>query len=180
MDHLDKKGLIAKRYYRQDCTRHKNTHLKDLRKLDRSLEDVLLIDDTAQCMKLQPHNGLVIKSFHMDMRDKELIRLIPLLVFLSEVRDVRTARDWSRKFNDEEEIAYYDRNGQSKVLCRNSFLKFVVEKIHSDHLDLIFHGTNGDKTVVIVPPKRSLNKKKADESLDELATSDVDYEEIHK
>lgn len=115
----------------------------------------------------------------MDMRDKELIRLMPLLVFLSEVDDVRTVRDWFRKFNDQDNIAYTDKRGEVKVLCRNSFLKYVVEKIHSEHLDFIFHGQNGDKSVVIVPPKKSITKKLS-ESMEELATSDVDYEEIHK
>ena len=140
---------------------------------------MILIDDTAQCMKLQPHNGLVIKSFYMDMRDKELIRLMPLLVFLSEVDDVRTVRDWFRKFNDQDNIAYTDKRGEAKVLSRNSFLKYVVEKIHAEHLDFIFHGQNGDKSVVIVPPKKSITKK-ISESMEDLATSDVDYEEIHK
>lgn len=180
---MDKKKLISRRFYRQDCIRYRNGHMKDLRKLDRDLRDIILLDDTAQCMKLQPHNGLVIKSFYMDMRDKELMRLMPLLVFLSEVDDVRVVRDWFIKFNEEEHIEYNDRNGETKMLNRNSFLKYVVEKIHTDHLDIVFHGQNGDKTVVIPPPSRSFNKKPlydSDEEDVEVATSDFDYEEIHK
>lgn len=180
INYLDKKKLISRRYYRQDCIRSKNTNLKDLTKLGRDLKDIILIDDTAQCMKLQPHNGLIIKSFYMDMRDKELIRLMPLLVFMSGLDDVRTVRDWFRKFNEEEQIPYIDTFGNSRILHRDNFLKYVVDKIHTEHLDLIFHGRDGNKSVVIVPPKKSLNKKRLSESLDDLETSDVDFEEIHK
>lgn len=181
IDKMDKKKRISRRYYRQHCTRSKNNNLKDLTKLGASLKDVILLDDTAQCMKLQPQNGLVIKSFYMDMRDKELMRLMPFLVFLSELDDIRIVRDWFRVFNDQEKIHYTDKKGHQRVLNRNAFLKYSVDKIHTEHLDIIFHGQNGDKTVVIVPPKKnSLNFKPISESMEELATSEVDIEEVHK
>lgn len=41
---LDKKKLIGQRLYRQDCTRYKNTHIKDLRKFGRELKDIILLD----------------------------------------------------------------------------------------------------------------------------------------
>ena len=129
-------------------------------------------------MKLQPHNGLIIKSFFMDMRDKELIRIIPLLVFMAELDDMRTVRDWAKKFNEESMIEYQDKKGIEKLLNRNSFLKFVVDKIHTEHLDRIFHGESGDKNVVIFPKKS--DAKPLCDSMDDLATSDVDYEEVHK
>lgn len=132
-------------------------------------------------MKLQPQNGLVIKSFNSDMRDKELMRIMPLLVFLSDMKDVRTVRDWNKKFNEDSFIDYVDRNGEEKKLNRNSFLKFVVDKIHTDHLDIVFHGVDGDKNVVIQPLKKSVNKQvQCCDLMEEVATSDVDYEEIHK
>jgi uridine kinase len=133
-------------------------------------------------MKLQPKNGMIIKSFYMDMRDKELMRIMPLLVFLSEMHDVRILRDWMVKFNDEPIIDYTDKLGEDKKLNRNAFLKYVVYKIHTEHLDFVFH-ENGDKTVVVNPPKKSTNKLQpcCEEMDDELATSsDVDFEEIHK
>ena len=150
--------MISRRFYRQDCTKHKNIHIKDLRKLGRDLKDIIILDDTAQCMKMQPQNGLVIKSFYLDMRDKELIRLMPFLVFLSEMDDLRTVKTWFNKFNDEDHISYTDRHKVCKILNRNDFLKEVVEKIHTDHLDIVFHGQDGDKNVVIAPSK-SFNKK---------------------
>lgn len=132
-------------------------------------------------MKLQPKNGLIIKSFYMDMRDKELMRIMPLLVFMSEMDDVRIVRDWAKKFNEEAIIPYTDKLGNDKKLSRNLFLKYVVDKIHTEHLDFVFH-ENGDKNVVVHPLKKSLNKQQpyCEDIQEELATSDVDFEEIHK
>lgn len=131
-------------------------------------------------MKLQPQNGLVIKSFNSDMRDKELMRIMPLLVFLSDMEDVRIVRDWTKHFNEEPYIDYIDRFSQEKKLNRNNFLKYVVDKIHTEHLDLVFHGANGDKNVVISPYKKSIGKQPCCDTYEEVATSDVDYEEIHQ
>lgn len=120
----------------------------------------------------------------MDMRDKELMRIMPLLVFLSELDDVRVVRDWMHKFNEEPKLEYINRDGEEKVLSRNTFLKYVVDKIHTDHLDHVFH-ENGDKTVVVPQLKKSIDKhhqhqQQCCDHYEEVATSDVDYEEIHK
>lgn len=133
-------------------------------------------------MKPQPQNGLVIKGFFTDVHDKELIRLIPLLVFLSEVDDVRTVRDWNRKFKELEKISYTSIDREPSVLFRNSFLKTVVNKLHKEYLDLVFHGKKGASTnkLVEAPTKLCSTRKLLCESMEDLATSDVDYEEIHK
>lgn len=36
----------------------------------------------------QPHNGLLIKSFFDDIKDRELIGLIPFLKFMSDVKKI--------------------------------------------------------------------------------------------
>ena len=141
---------------------------------------MILVDDTAQCMKLQPQNGLIIKSFFADLHDKELIRLIPLLVFLAEVDDVRTVRDWNCKFKEQEKIFYTSLDGEPTVLFRNSFLKTVVNKLHKEHLDMVFQGKKGATRIVEAPTKLCSTKKLLCESMEDLATSDVDYEEVHK
>lgn len=133
-------------------------------------------------MKLQPQNGLIIKSFFMDRRDKELIRLIPLLILLSEVDDVRTVRDWTLKFKDQTKFTYRKVTGESVVLSRNGFLKSVVNKLHKDYLNQVFLDHQGKKDSFVAPPltKKCSTKKLLCESFEDLATSDVDYEEIHK
>lgn len=163
-----------------DCTKYKKTHLKDLSKLNRNLKDVILLDDTAQCMKLQPENGLVIKSFFSDLKDKELIRLIPVLTFLADVQDVRTVRDWHTKFKEKEEFPYLKLNGEQSILHRNAFLKSVVNKLHKDHLVMVFQGEKGSIRVVETPTKLCSPKKLLCESMEDLETSDVEHEELHK
>ena len=83
-------------------------------------------------MKLQPQNGFVMKSFFGDLRDKELMRIIPFLVFLSELDDVRTVKSWFKQFNENPEIEYKDRMGEYKVLKRNEFIEFIVNQLELD------------------------------------------------
>lgn len=84
-------------------------------------------------MKLQPQNGLLIKSFFSDSRDKELMRLIPFLVFLSNLDDVRIVKDWYKQFNYLPEVTYKDKNGELKKLKRSDFIKFVVDNVHLEY-----------------------------------------------
>lgn len=44
IDYIDPKGLISKRLYRQDCSPFKTSFLKDLRKFNRPLKDMILLD----------------------------------------------------------------------------------------------------------------------------------------
>jgi TFIIF-interacting CTD phosphatase-like protein len=46
IDYIDPKGLISKRLYRQDCSPYKISYLKDLRKFNRPLKDLILLDVT--------------------------------------------------------------------------------------------------------------------------------------
>lgn len=154
--------------------------MKDLTKLGWDLKDIILVDDTAQCMKPQPENGLIIKSFFTDMKDKELIRLIPLLVFLADVEDVRTVRDWATKFKEHSEISYIRLNGEHSLLHRNTFLKNAVNKLHKEHLDALYHSKNGSMRIVETPKKLCSPKKLLCESFEDLGTSEIDHEEIHK
>ena len=53
------------------------------------LNDVIILDNNPISYKYNKRNGLPIKSWHYDKNDKELIKIIPLLNFLSTVDDVR-------------------------------------------------------------------------------------------
>lgn len=98
-------------------------------------------------MKLQPRNGFIIRSFYMDMRDKELVRVIPLLVMLSEVYDVRIVRDWSKKFKEKEMIDYTDMSGSPKLIDRNELINYVVRKIHYDFPKFVTAGHRPDSPI---------------------------------
>jgi len=136
---FDTERLISKKYYRDNCTACKNCMLKDLCITKRDLKDVILIDvphgdqDNSHSMKMQPQNGLLIKSFFSDSRDKELMRLIPFLVFLSDLDDMRIVKDWNKQFNYLPEISYKDRNGSPRKLKRTEFIRFVMDSVHLEY-----------------------------------------------
>jgi len=90
-------------------------------------------------MKLQPQNGFLIKPYRTDSRDKELIRIIPFLVFLSDLDDVRIVRDWSKTFITEEEIDYTNILGEMKTIQKTEFIKYIVQKLHNRYLNFPKH-----------------------------------------
>jgi len=70
LDHLDPdKKLISHRLYRQHCTLEKGFYLKDLRVINRKLEDVVLVDNSPYCHILQPQNAIPIVPFYHFAKD---------------------------------------------------------------------------------------------------------------
>ena len=62
---------------------------KDLTKLGRPLEEIILIDNTPTCGLFQPRNLLPISSwFGTDMKDDGLLSVLPLLKKIAATRDV--------------------------------------------------------------------------------------------
>ena len=52
MDILDPKGLCTARLFREHCQFIDNTYMKDMSKLGRRIEDVILIDNSPNSYKL--------------------------------------------------------------------------------------------------------------------------------
>ena len=75
--------------FREHCTFHNNTFVKDLSKLGRELKDIIIIDNSPSAYMFQPENALPITSWYEDQKDRELQKLIPILERLSQVEDVR-------------------------------------------------------------------------------------------
>ena len=57
--------------------------------IGRRIEDVILIDNSPNSYRPQPENAVPILSWYDDLQDTELYKLMPLLVGLSKVPDVR-------------------------------------------------------------------------------------------
>ena len=89
IDSIDKDNIIKFRFYRDDCRLIDGKFAKDLKILGKDLKDVIIIDDSAYSFLLNKSNGIVIRPWMGDIGDIELIRLIPLLEFLSKKDDVR-------------------------------------------------------------------------------------------
>lgn len=93
LDRLDTEGCITHRLYRYNCSFSENVYQKDLTKLGRSLDKILIVDNNAENFQQQPDNGIYIKSWYNDPNDEALKRLTPLLADIVKKRysDVRIA-----------------------------------------------------------------------------------------
>ncbi|ETB60607.1 hypothetical protein YYC_02242 [Plasmodium yoelii 17X] len=65
--------------HRDQCSKKKKYYIKDLNRLGRNLDRVVIIDHDIHAFMLQPENGILIKEFHGDVDDNEMLCLIDLL-----------------------------------------------------------------------------------------------------
>ena len=89
LDILDNMRVCQFRLFREHCTFFNGAFIKDLKKIDRDLKDVILLDNSPIAYALHPNNGLPIKTWYDDKNDRELYNLAPIIEFLSFVDDVR-------------------------------------------------------------------------------------------
>ena len=92
--------IIKYRLYRQHCTIIGCSLYKDLSKIGRDLSKVIIIDNLKENFKLQPNNGIFIKTWTNDINDVQLKDLLVILkdIVSLKVNDVRTI---IQKMNDE-------------------------------------------------------------------------------
>ena len=92
--------IIKYRLYRQHCTILGCSLYKDLSKIGRDLSKVIIIDNLKENFKLQPNNGIFIKTWTNDINDVQLKDLLAILkdIVSLKVNDVRTI---IQKMNDE-------------------------------------------------------------------------------
>jgi RNA polymerase II subunit A small phosphatase-like protein len=88
---MDTGNWCSYRLFREHCTFLNGVFVKDLALLGRNLKDSIIIDNSPTSYMLQPECALPILSWYEDMKDKALYDLIPLLIELSKVDDVREA-----------------------------------------------------------------------------------------
>ena len=95
LDFIDKNKICNFRLYREHCCSFSNgfsnSFTKDLKKLDRDMKNLLIVDNNPKSYMLNKENGIPIKTWVEDINDRELYRLIPYLIFLAseKVKDVR-------------------------------------------------------------------------------------------
>jgi RNA polymerase II subunit A small phosphatase-like protein len=107
LDILDKQKNIKHRLYREQCTFINGLYIKDLKRLNRPLKDLIIIDNSPLAYAFNEENGLPIKTWYDDYSDNELQKILPLIIFLSNVNDVRTH---IINFVDDNEIKYTEAN----------------------------------------------------------------------
>lgn len=79
---LDKHACIMHRLYQSETYYKNGVHLKDLSKLNRNLNKIIMLDDNPDEIHNTPHNVIKVKPYNdpMDQDDKTLENLIPFLV----------------------------------------------------------------------------------------------------
>ena len=86
---IDKMSYIPFRLFREHCTLINTAFVKDLTRLGRDLKDIIILDNNPLAYSLNQYNGFPIKSWFDDKNDDELLKIMPILEFLSYVPDVR-------------------------------------------------------------------------------------------
>lgn len=80
--------MIKYRLYRDSCTYLHGDFIKDLSRLGRDLNKVIILDDSPLAYKFQPNNALPISSWIDDPNDDELIRIQNFLIENHDVNNV--------------------------------------------------------------------------------------------
>lgn len=89
MARIDPGNLCGQRLYRDDCVQIGQLFVKDLGIFNRSLADVILMDNSALSFQNNPRNGLLCPEFFTDRTDCYLRSVLPFLRELSGCADVR-------------------------------------------------------------------------------------------
>ena len=82
-----KHKFFEKRLYRQHCVVLDNIFVKDLSKLGRDLNKIIIVDNMKQNFKLQKENGIFIKNFYGDKNDSTLNELLPILLEIAKNKE---------------------------------------------------------------------------------------------
>ncbi|KAK6166577.1 hypothetical protein SNE40_023233 [Patella caerulea] len=87
-DLLDKWGVFGARLFRESCVFHRGNYVKDLSRLGRNLNQVVIIDNSPASYIFHPDNAVPVASWFDDMADSELLDLIPFFEGLARVDSV--------------------------------------------------------------------------------------------
>lgn len=87
-DLLDQWGVFRSRLFRESCIFHNGNYVKDLSRLGRDLNQVVIVDNSPASYSFHPNNAVPVASWFQDMNDTELNDLIPFFERLSKVDNI--------------------------------------------------------------------------------------------
>ena len=128
---VDKMGYVPFRLFREHCTLINTAFVKDLNLLGRDAKDIIILDNNPTAYSLNHYNGFPIKSWFDDKNDDELLKICPILEFLSYVPDVR---EYIKKIVVQNKVQF-DMVKQIIINFKNSLKKKIIppecKKIYS-------------------------------------------------
>ncbi|CAF1678675.1 unnamed protein product, partial [Adineta ricciae] len=87
-DLLDPNRIFHARLFRESCTYYNGNYIKDLSRLGRDIRKVIIIDNSPLSYLFHQDNAVPVSSWFDDIRDTELLALIPIFERLANVDDV--------------------------------------------------------------------------------------------
>ena len=100
METFNKNNFFDFKFFRQHTIIIGQDFVKDLQRIGRPLDRIIIIDNMAQNFRMQKYNGILIKPFYgEDQNDRALIDLIPILINIS--KDNLDTRNGLVKYKDE-------------------------------------------------------------------------------
>jgi carboxy-terminal domain RNA polymerase II polypeptide A small phosphatase len=91
MDKMDTGNWCSYRLFREHCSFVNGVFVKDLSLCGRDLKDTIIVDNSPTSYMFQPECALPILSWYEDLKDRELYEMLPLLIEMSKIDDVRQA-----------------------------------------------------------------------------------------
>ena len=131
LDLLDKQNYVKYRLFREHCTFDNGIYIKDLKIIDRKLNNMIIIDNNPLSYDNNVDNGIPILSWYEDMNDNELLKLIPILKYMSnkDVYDVRSVINQIVDRNRNE----IDYNSINKIIGVNNFEQYNLIKVNKNN-----------------------------------------------
>lgn len=99
-DLLDKSGSFQARLFRESCVYYQGNYVKDLSRLGRDLENVIILDNSPSSYMFHQKNAVPILSWFDDPNDTKLLELIP---FFEQLADSPSAYEYLNRVNSLEE-----------------------------------------------------------------------------
>ena len=160
IDILDSDKNIQYKLTREHCTFLNGIYIKELKKLNRDLNDLIILDNSPLAYSFDIDNGLPIKAWYEDKNDNELDKVYFILEFLSKVKD---ARNFIKRIVDNNEINFeianeiikiYNDNMNEYISRKNDFI--------SDNKEV--EENNNQKQIIFVNKQKNKNQTKFDDN----------------
>ena len=88
IEQLDEEKMVKYRLYRDSCTELGGNFVKDLSRMNRRLERIIILDNSPTAYLLQPDNAISISSWYEDQKDQELKIIMDYLIQNHNARNI--------------------------------------------------------------------------------------------